>query len=131
MLEEKVKEWEKTKSISLATEICEMLSVRPISDELFQDVVNWGREKGINNSDKQLCKVQEEIGEIAHELCRGNYHSEEMQDSIGDTAIALTILADTLDFDILFCMQEAYDTIRNRTGKNLDGCFIKEEDLNR
>lgn len=131
MLEEKVKEWKKIKSVSLAAEICEILSKRMISDELFKSVVNWGRDKGIDNPDKQLCKVVEEIGEVSHEICRGNYHSDELQDALGDTAITLIILADILDFDLLFCIQEAYDTIKDRTGKTLSGCFIKNEDLKR
>lgn len=124
-LQAKLKEWQKTKSVSTANEICEHLSKRVISDELFRQVVEWGRERNITNPDKQLCKVLEEVGEIAHEICRSNYTSEELQDALGDSMVALIILADTLNFDILFCLQEAYSVIKNRNGQTIDGCFVK------
>lgn len=127
-LQAKINEWRKTKSVSTANEICEHLSRRMISDELFKQVVDWGRDKGIDNPDKQLGKVLEEVGEIAHEIVRSNYNSEEMQDAIGDSMVTLIILADILNFDALFCLQESYNTIKPRTGKTIDGCFVKSNE---
>lgn len=127
-LQAKINEWRKTKSVSTANEICEHLSKRVISDELFRQVVEWGRERNITNPDKQLCKVLEEVGEIAHEVCRSNYTSEELQDALGDATVTLIILADILNFDLLFCLQEAYDTIKNRKGETIDGCFKKADE---
>ena len=129
MLEEKLKEWKKTRSLSLATEICDQLAPRTISDDLFKEVIDWGRERNITNPDKQLCKVLEEVGEMAHEICRSQYTSEEMQDSIGDSLVTIIILADILNFDPLFCLQEAYNTIKDRKGETRNGCFEKEEDI--
>lgn len=129
MLEEKLKEWKRTRSLTLAAEICDQLAPRTISDDLVKQVIDWGRDKGITNPDKQLCKVLEEVGEMAHEICRSQYTSEEMQDSIGDSLITIIILADILNFDPLFCLQEAYNTIKDRKGKTRNGCFEKEEDI--
>lgn len=129
MLEEKLKEWKKTRSLSLAAEICDQLAPRTISDDLVKQVINWGRDKGITNPDKQLCKVLEEVGEMAHEICRSHYTSEGMQDSIGDSLVTIIILADILNFDPLFCLQEAYNTIKDRKGETRNGCFEKEEDI--
>ena len=126
-MEEKLKEWRKTRSLSLAAEICDQLASRAISDDLVKQVIDWGRDKGITNPDKQLCKVLEEVGEMAHEICRSQYTSEEMQDSIGDSMVALIILADTLNFDPLLCLQEAYNVIKNRSGQTISGCFVKDE----
>lgn len=124
-MEEKLKEWKETRSLSLAAEICDQLAARTISDDLFKQVINWGRERNITNPDKQLCKVLEEVGEMAHEICRSHYTSEEMQDSIGDSLITIIILADILNFDPLFCLQEAYNTIKDRKGETRNGCFEK------
>lgn len=128
-MEEKLKEWKETRSLSLAAEICDQLAARTISDDLFKEVIDWGRERNITNPDKQLCKVLEEVGEMAHEICRSHYTSEEMQDSIGDSLVTIIILADILNFDPLFCLQEAYNTIKDRRGETRNGCFEKEEDI--
>lgn len=124
-MEEKLKEWKETRSLSLAAEICDQLAARTISDDLFKEVIDWGRERNITNPDKQLCKVLEEVGEIAHEICRSRYTSEELQDALGDATVTLIILADILNFDLLFCLQEAYNTIKDRKGETRNGCFEK------
>lgn len=128
-MEEKLREWKETRSLSLAAEICDQLAARTISDDLFKQVIDWGRERNITNPDKQLCKVLEEVGEMAHEICRSQYTSEDMQDSIGDSLVTIIILADILNFDPLFCLQEAYNTIKDRKGETRNGCFEKEEDI--
>lgn len=85
----------------------------------------WGREKGINNPDKQTVKLMEEVGELAHEICRGKYDSDELKDAFGDIQVVLIILADILDIDIEKCKEDAYNVIRERKGKTSDGCFVK------
>lgn len=97
------------------------------TDELIDAVVNWGRAKGLDNAVMQYAKMNEEVGEIAHELTRGNLKTAEMKDALGDTAVTLIILADILGFDIVRCLELAYDEIKNRKGQTKDGSFVKEE----
>ncbi|WP_294490616.1 hypothetical protein [uncultured Ruminococcus sp.] len=97
------------------------------TDELIDAVVNWGRAKGLDNAVMQYAKMNEEVGEIAHELTRGNLKTVEMKDALGDTAVTLIILADILGFDIVRCLEIAYDEIKNRKGQTKDGSFVKEE----
>lgn len=125
-MEQKINEWKRTKSIPLAYEICSELFGRTISDDLVAEVIDWGREHDISNPHRQLNKALEELGEVAHEMTRDHYKTEEMQDAIGDTLVTIIILADILDFDPLFCLQEAYNTIKARTGWTSDGNFIKD-----
>lgn len=120
-----VEEWKRTKSITTANEVMRRLDKITISDALVEQVIDWGREHHIDNPHRQLNKVLEEVGEIAHEMTRDNLNSEEMQDALGDTLVTIIILADILNFDPLFCLQEAYDTIRTRKGITRDGNFIK------
>ena len=94
-------------------------------DELIEKVKQWGRDKNITNPDKQLCKVLEEVGEMAHEITRSHYDTDEMKDAIGDTLVTVIILSDILGFDPKDCLQKAYDEISGRTGKTIDGCFVK------
>lgn len=100
------------------------------TDKLIDAVRDWGREKGINNADKQLMKVFEETNEITREFVRGRYDTPEVVDSLGDSVVTLIILADILGYDIRDCLLEAYEVISKRTGKNVDGSFVKSEDLN-
>ena len=100
------------------------------TDELIDAVVNWGRAKGLDNAVMQYAKMNEEVGEIAHELTRGNLKTAEMKDALGDTAVTLIILADILGFDIVRCLELAYDVIKNRTGHIENGSFIKDANEN-
>lgn len=88
----------------------------------------WGRDKGINNIDKQTIKLNEEVGELCHEICRGKYNSDELKDAIGDIQVVLIILSDILQVDYDKCKEEAYNVIKNRTGHNVDGSFVKDNE---
>lgn len=96
-------------------------------EELIKKVARWGREHNIDDSVMQYAKLNEEVGEIAHELTRSRFDSEEMEDALGDTAVTLIILADILGYNIIDCLAEAYNTIKDRKGETRNGSFIKEE----
>lgn len=96
---------------------------------MIDDLIKqWGRDKGINNPDKQTVKLMEEVGELAHEICRGKYDSDELKDAFGDIQVVLIILGDMLDIDTEKCKEEAYNVIKNRTGHNVDGSFVKDNE---
>lgn len=91
-------------------------------------ILDWAEPKGLLNPDnapKQFMKLSEEIGELANAIIRGD--KLEQADAIGDSVIVLTILADQLGLDIDECVQGAYQVIKHRKGKLVDGSFIKEE----
>ena len=96
------------------------------TDELIKAVATWGREKGINNPDKQTLKLLEESGELASELCRGRYKALEVEDALGDIGVVWIILADILGYDPIDCLSEAYHVIEKRKGKNISGSFVNE-----
>ena len=89
----------------------------------------WAVDKGLDTADsfKQFAKVAEEFGEIAAALARSD--KEELRDAIGDTVVTLIILAKQQGMDLEECLQTAYDVIKGRTGKTVDGLFIKSSDL--
>ena len=94
-------------------------------EELFEKVKAWGRERKINNPHRQLNKVTEEVGELAHEICRDHYGAE-FRDSIGDTMVTLIILADMTGADPLECLQEAYNEIDRMYNFESLGTFLEE-----
>lgn len=96
---------------------------------MIDDLIRkWGKEKGINNPDKQTVKLIEEVGELAHEICRGNYDSAELKDAFGDIQVVLIILGDMLGIDTEKCKEEAYNVIKDRTGHNVGGSFVKDNE---
>lgn len=98
-------------------------------NELVYLVEEWSKDKGLNNADptKQFLKVSEEFGEIAAAMARGQY--EELKDAIGDTIVTLIILSQQHGLTVEECLAQAYGVISKRTGKMVNGVFVKSEDL--
>jgi NTP pyrophosphatase (non-canonical NTP hydrolase) len=94
-----------------------------------QLIKEWAIARELDKQDakKQVIKLAEEHGELAGALLRGDM--AEVKDAIGDMYVVLTILCMQLDLDIETCIQEAYEVIKDRTGKTVNGVFIKQEDL--
>ena len=97
------------------------------------DIIQWGRNKGLNDPKAQLNKVIEEVGEIAHEITRNHYdlnaidQPDELVDALGDSFVTLLILSDILGVDPLDAMFTALEAIKNRKGKTVNGTFVKAE----
>lgn len=96
------------------------------ADKIIALVMNWGRSKKIDNPDKQFIKVVEEVAEIGREIVRGRYSSDEIKDSIGDSLVTIIILADILGLDPVEELRKAYEIVAKRTGKTVNGSFIKD-----
>lgn len=125
-LGEKLATWSTTKDIALASDICGDLCKNGSADMLFDKIVQWGRDRGIDNPTMQFAKLNEEAGEIAHELTRMHFHTDEMADALGDTLVTLIILADILGYDLVECLNSAYGVIKDRNGHTVSGSFIKD-----
>lgn len=89
----------------------------------------WANERGLDTADpnKQLLKLGEEFGELCEGLAKDR--PDQVEDSIGDMYVVMTILAMQLGLDIEDCVGAAYDEIRDRKGRMVNGVFVKEEDL--
>lgn len=98
-------------------------------DQLVAQTEQWSKDKGLDKAEpsKQFLKVTEEIGEVAAALARGDM--ELLKDSIGDSVVTLTILAQQNGLSLEECLEQAYGEISGRKGKTINGIFVKEEDL--
>lgn len=98
-------------------------------DELITKVEQWAKDKGLDQADssKQMLKTIEEIGEVAASLARKDEYG--LRDGIGDVVVTLIILAMQNDMDLYECLNQAYNEIKGRTGKMVDGVFVKSSDL--
>lgn len=101
-------------------------------EELHEAVIQWANDRNMIKQDKltalsQLAKVTEEHGELSAGINKND--EEKIKDSLGDSLVTLIILAQDLNFDLLDCLNEAYNVIKDRKGKVIDGSYIKESDL--
>lgn len=110
-------------------------------NELIKKVEDWGEEKGIvdpSNADKQFMKFMEEVFEFKtmFDIEEINYGGDghyilfdNTKMEFGDVLVTLVILAKQLGLDWEECLSMAYEKIKDRKGKTIDGVFVKEEDL--
>ena len=100
------------------------------SDEQISLIRKWGRTKGIIGPDgsgterTQLYKLMEEVGELQHAI-RDNIEHEKI-DAIGDCGVVLILLADIIGISFEDCLDTAYHVISQRTGKMVNGTFVKD-----
>jgi NTP pyrophosphatase (non-canonical NTP hydrolase) len=92
-------------------------------------IEQWAIDRGLDKVDasKQMVKLVEEVGELASGLSKNNM--EVIKDSLGDVYVVMVILAMRLGVDLQEAIDSAYDVIKDRKGKLVDGVFIKQEDL--
>ena len=97
--------------------------------QLTARIQGWAVDRNLHTADpvKQALKFFEEAGELSQGMVKGN--EEQIKDSIGDIYVVMTILSMQLGLEIEDCVYHAYDEIKDRKGKMVDGIFIKESDL--
>ena len=96
-------------------------------DKLIENVRVWADQKNLlkkENSKAQMLKVLEEIGETAGALLKKN--NKELIDGLGDSFVTLIILCYQQDLEPKDCLQAAWNEIKNRKGKTVNGTFIRE-----
>ena len=123
-------------------------------EELSALVLQWGEDKSIfakSTPLRQLDKTQEELDEtkealqklasltdqqiLSEKLLTDDPNTldleedalAEAKDGIGDMLVTIILLAKMVDMDTVDCLQSAYDVIKKRTGKMIDGQFVKDQ----
>lgn len=117
---------------------------------LRNKVLAWGKDKDLLHDDiaeKQFMKFMEEVFEFRDEWilyinqcnkhsCSDSYvdmditkYRRNMKLEMGDVFVTLIILCDQLNMDPVDCLARAYEKIKDRKGKTINGVFIKQEDL--
>ena len=104
------------------------ISKKPL--KMFENIREWAKERGLydkGDSKTQLLKLQEEMGELAKAILEKD--EPEIIDAIGDMVVVLTNLAHLNDVNIETCIASAYNEIKNRKGKMINGTFVKTDGL--
>jgi NTP pyrophosphatase (non-canonical NTP hydrolase) len=94
-------------------------------------VIKWAQDRQIikgplgeaqSNSKQQIIKLYEEMYELLRSVINGN----DPIDDIGDCLVVLTIIANMHDLNLQRCFACAYNDIKNRKGRMINGVFVKE-----
>ena len=105
-------------------------SKRPEDKEewnMFDYIREWADTRGLyNNGDPktQALKLTEEVGETCRAILKGD--RAEIIDGIGDCVVVLTNLAELIGTPIEDCIGQAYNEIKGRSGKMVNGTFKKD-----
>jgi len=93
----------------------------------FDLIRAWANERGLykgGDTKTQSLKLVEEVGEICRAVLKDNHR--DVVDGIGDAVVVLTNLAELQGTSIEHCIAEAYNEIKDRTGKMDNGTFKKD-----
>ena len=95
-------------------------------NELIVKTIEWHQARnlidGANDKD-QFMKLVQECGELSDNICK----QQDIRDDIGDIMVVLINIAERNGVTLEECLDVAYNDIKDRTGKMVDGVFIKEE----
>ena len=94
---------------------------------LIEKVKAWHRDRNLieGSTDKdQYLKLIQEAGELSDNIGKGN----DIKDDIGDMLVVLINIAERNGVSLTDCLNEAWNDIKDRKGRMVDGVFIKEAD---
>lgn len=105
-----------------------------LGTDLIAKINKWADERNLKQADPKIqwMRVTEEVGEIRDVLLKPTKFTDPqmaLKDAIGDTLVTIIVLAHQLDLDVTECLNIAYEEIKNRKGKMINGTFVKEDDL--
>lgn len=98
--------------------------------DTFSRIRQWAEDRNLikgSTPGSQMLKLVEELGELANSINKNR--REELKDGIGDVVVVLTIIAEMHGVLIEDCIDAAYDEIKDRKGKMINGTFVKEADI--
>ena len=90
-------------------------------------VEKWARDRNLiegSTPAKQLEKLNEEVGELYEGIAYSSL--ADSRDAIGDICVVLCVIAKQLGLSFEDCLESAWDEIKDRRGKMVDGIFVKE-----
>lgn len=97
--------------------------------ELIDSVEEWADDRGIvafSTPQAQLLKAVSELGELCDAEIKDDFWG--VMDSVGDTLVCLIIYCKMKNIGIDACLAQAYEEIKNRKGKVVEGgAFVREQ----
>ena len=114
--------------------------------ELESKVIEWAGDKGILTKatpKAQADKTKEEVEELMEAVgfqsigieeftnSKGKVVNtdEEIKDALGDILVTIIIGAELQGLSLMDCLESAYNVISKRTGKMINGQFVKDSEI--
>lgn len=97
------------------------------TEQLIDRIIQWGEDRNLikgSTPERQVKKTQEELDELKEAI--GEENGEAIIDGIGDVAVTLILIAAQFGFRFEDCIAAAYEEIKDRKGRLIDGLFVKE-----
>ena len=97
------------------------------TEQLIDRIIQWGEDRNLikgSTPERQVKKTQEELDELKEAISEEN--GEAIIDGIGDVAVTLILIAAQFGFRFEDCIAAAYEEIKDRKGRVIDGIFVKE-----
>ena len=94
----------------------------------IEKITQWHYDRNlVSGSDNktQFAKLISEAGELATSIAKG----KDCRDDIGDMMVVLINIAERNGYTIEECLEQAYNDIKDRKGRMINGTFVKEADL--
>ena len=95
-------------------------------DDLIDKVKQWHHDRNLINGSTDLQQFNGKLLEEVKELETNILLSQPVADDIGDILVVLINIATRNNLSLSECLQVAYDDIKDRKGKMVDGVFVKE-----
>ena len=101
-------------------------------NELINKVKQWHYDRNLIEGSTdldQFGKLQEEVLELHEALICNSYldnYTPEITDAIGEIMVVLINIAERNGLTLEQCLEHAYNDIKDRTGKMVDGVFVKD-----
>ncbi len=92
---------------------------------LENKIVQWHHDRNLfvgSTDHQQFEKLLEEVEELRLNI----KHGQSVIDDIGDIIVVLINIAHRSGYTLEYCMQHAYNDIKDRKGKMVNGLFVKE-----
>jgi|TARA_B110000305_G_scaffold28206_1_gene26342 NTP pyrophosphatase (non-canonical NTP hydrolase) len=96
-------------------------------EELTNLIVQWHHDRNLidGSSDKdQVLKLIQELGELSDSVCKG----KDVKDDLGDMMVVMLNIMERQGVSMEECLSTAYNDIKDRKGRMVDGIFVKEGD---
>lgn len=90
-------------------------------------VAQWAEDRNLIEGSTprlQMTKLFEECEELSHALQDDD--TKEIVDAIGDIQVVLAVMCAQIGLNIDECREAAWNEIKDRKGKMIDGVFVKE-----
>ena len=93
--------------------------------KIVQLIEKWHEDRNLikGSTDKdQVLKLLQELGELSDSVCNGT----DLKDDLGDMLVVMINIMKRNNITIDDCLETAYNDIKDRKGKMVDGVFVKQ-----